>query len=652
MGDTINNIENPNEQETPHVGIVGSNESLPTVQSVDKSSPNVQSVDDSDSSTKKKITSPMWAHFKREKIDGVWKAICIYCNKKLGGGGKSGTSNLHEHYKRCAKRSTQDLRQMVLTRNENTVEGKSKIQNYIFDQTVSRKELANMIIIHEYPLSIVDHNYFRRYSHSLQPSFNIPTRNTLRADIMKIYNEYKSKIIEALESNMGRVAITTDMWTSDHQMKGYMAVTTHYIDDEWRLQNRLIRFCYVPAPHTKEVITDVLMDCFLKWNIDRKLSTLTVDNCSVNDSVIQLLKDRISPTTMILEGEFFHMRCGAHILNLIVKDGLDIIGSAINNIRESVVYWTATPKRQERKLSQDVKTRWNSTYLMLVSALPYKDVFTRLKTREPKYKNLPSDYEWKMAKEVCDKLKIFHDVTELFSGREYSTANIYFPKVCEIKMALKEWINGDNQTFSLMATKMMDKFEKYWKVIHGVMGVAALLDPRYKMDLIEYYYGMLYGDESFFEVERVRNIARNLVDEYNARMTTENERPLRPSSQVVGSSSTSNVAKVFEEIEEDDSVGMNESYVMIALAKPKDMVEFQEKVMFHIEMKKLSEAKKADRQNTKDTSEDKKSKKPDKKYEDRDRHDQDNKKRARHTTEDCVVLGNQLEDLVYAERLD
>ncbi|WOL10835.1 zinc finger BED domain-containing protein RICESLEEPER 1-like [Canna indica] len=117
----------------------------------------------------------------------------------------------------------------------------------------------------------------------------------------KIYNEYKSKIMEALESNVGRVAITTDMWTSDHQMKGYMAVTTHYIDDGWQLQNRIIRFCYVPAPHTKEVITDALMDCFLKWNIDRKLSTLTVDNCSVNDGVIHLLKDRLSPTTMILE---------------------------------------------------------------------------------------------------------------------------------------------------------------------------------------------------------------------------------------------------------------------------------------------------------------------------------------------------------------
>ncbi|WOL04694.1 zinc finger BED domain-containing protein RICESLEEPER 2-like [Canna indica] len=98
-------------------------------------------------------------------------------------------------------------------------------------------------------------------------------------------------------------------------------------------------------------------------------------------------------------------------------------------------------------------------------------------------------------------------------------------------MALKEWIKGDNQTFSLMATKMMDKFEKYWKVIHGVMRVAALLDPRYKIELIEYYYGMLYGDESFFDVERLRKIARNLVNEYSVRMTTKNEGPLRPSSQ-------------------------------------------------------------------------------------------------------------------------
>ena len=48
---------------------------------------------------------------------------------------------------------------------------KANLQNYNFDQEESRKHLAYMIIIHEYPLSMVEHVGFRRFCHSLQPSF-------------------------------------------------------------------------------------------------------------------------------------------------------------------------------------------------------------------------------------------------------------------------------------------------------------------------------------------------------------------------------------------------------------------------------------------------------------------------------------------------
>ena len=46
------------------------------------------------------------------------------------------------------------------------------------------------------------------------------------------------------------------------------------------------------CPHTTEVLCNVLMDTFLEWNIDRKLSTLTVDNCSTNDAMISLLLEK------------------------------------------------------------------------------------------------------------------------------------------------------------------------------------------------------------------------------------------------------------------------------------------------------------------------------------------------------------------------
>ena len=78
------------------------------------------------------------------------------------------------------------------------------------------------------------------------------------------------------------------------------------------------RFVYVPSPHTKNVLTKVLVDCFLEWNIDRKLSTITVDNCSTNDAMIRLLLNRLDTSSLMLSGSMLHMRCAAHILNLIV----------------------------------------------------------------------------------------------------------------------------------------------------------------------------------------------------------------------------------------------------------------------------------------------------------------------------------------------
>jgi len=84
----------------------------------------------------------------------------------------------------------------------------------------------------------------------------------------------------------------------------------------------------------------------MDWNLDRNLSTLTIDNCLINDAMIERVLEKILPRTLILGGQLFHMHCCAHILNLIVKDGLYIIFDAIEKIRESVHFWTTTPKRE------------------------------------------------------------------------------------------------------------------------------------------------------------------------------------------------------------------------------------------------------------------------------------------------------------------
>lgn len=264
----------------------------------------------------------------------------------------------------------------------------------------------------------------------------------------------------------------------------------------------------MPCPHTAEVICDTLHKCLQSWDLDRRVSTLTLDNCTTNDSMAGLMETRLGAANMLLKGKVLHMRCCAHILNLIVKDGLTVIASAISHIRESVAYWIATPKRYEKfektaldesvtldkKLNLDCKTRWNSTYIMLSIAIPYRKVFERLGDLDRNF-DCPPPSDWIFAETVCEKLKMFYELTTLFSGTKYVTANLFFPKVCEIKLKINAWGHDEDETIRKMSAAMIQKYDKYWVDIHGLMAVAVILDPRLKMTMLHACYIALFGEE-------------------------------------------------------------------------------------------------------------------------------------------------------------
>uniref|UniRef100_A0A2N9H0X0 Cyclic nucleotide-binding domain-containing protein n=1 Tax=Fagus sylvatica TaxID=28930 RepID=A0A2N9H0X0_FAGSY len=421
-----------------------------------------------------------------------------------------------------------------------------------------RRGLARMVILHEYPLSMVDHIGFREFVGLLQPMFKMICRNTLKRDIFKIYDNEKEKALQVVDKNESRIAITTDMWTSSNKKRGFMVVTAHFVNKSWTLESRVLRFIYVPSPHTKEILCNVLLECLFEWNIDRKLSTVTVDNCTTNDAMLRMLLDKLPISSLMLGGSLLHMRCAAHILNLVVQDGLTLIGDGIEKIRDSVLFWTASPKRRQKfdetarqlrvpctkELVLDCKTRWNSTYLMLSTALVYKDVFSRLKQRDSSYTSLPNERDWHIAKEICERLELFYNVTEIFSGTTYPTANMYFPLVCDLKIALSEWSVCSNELISKMASSMILKFDNYWSDINGIMGIAAILDPRYKMKLLEFYYPSIYGLNASAEIVNVKRLCCDLLDEYgDGNEDKEESSPMPTTSSFVGPSKSSSLGQ-------------------------------------------------------------------------------------------------------------
>uniref|UniRef100_A0A803LRT0 BED-type domain-containing protein n=1 Tax=Chenopodium quinoa TaxID=63459 RepID=A0A803LRT0_CHEQI len=330
-------------------------------------------------------TSAVWSDFKRKRVGDVIKAECNHCSKLLAGGSKAGTTHLKDHIKICPERVCQDLRQTRMfgtKKNLNDKNDTMTLAPYEFHQEDGRRDLAEMIILHEYPISMVEHIGFRKYSKTLQPGFKVSSRNTTRKDIMKRYELEKDNVATLLRKAKGKIALTTDMWTADNQRKGNMAVTSHFIDNTWKLQSRIIRFLYVPAPHTAEVLADALKESIQSWNLDLRLSSITVDNCSTNDAMMEILK-----------GVFPYD-------SLLLRDGLSaVVSNGVQRIRDSVVFWTASDKRVQRfeqvakqiapecsrKLALDCKTRWNSTYEMLSIATSYKEVFVVL-SAHPRYK--------------------------------------------------------------------------------------------------------------------------------------------------------------------------------------------------------------------------------------------------------------------------
>ena len=82
-----------------------------------------------------------------------------------------------------------------------------------------------------------------------------------------------------------------------------------------------------------------------------KVFTITVDNASSKDVAISYLKNRMEDwNSHPLKGEHLHVRCCAHILNLVVNDSLKLknMHSSISKIRSAVRYVRQSPGRLDR----------------------------------------------------------------------------------------------------------------------------------------------------------------------------------------------------------------------------------------------------------------------------------------------------------------
>ncbi|SPT18541.1 unnamed protein product [Triticum aestivum] len=361
------------------------------------------------------------------------------------------------------------------------------------------------------------------FSHGLtqmHPAFQIKGRHTIHDDAVKMYKGMKKDIEVELQNLDSHIFLTSDMWTSSQDL-GYMCITAHYINAEFNYKKKTISFAEVKYPHTGYAIEEEIVRCLTEWGIRSKLFTLTLDNASNNTNACEQLR-KYYKHELLLEDQHLHVRCCAHILNILVHDGMKIIHEAIDMIRELLKYIDSSPSRlqdfntiasgmglrSKKGISVDTLTRWNSTWKMLVEALTYLASYANRKMIDS-----PSEEQWEKAKAICEFLKAFEELTLIVSAHRKPTSHKFLPVVLSIRHALKDpgWQTSD--VLKELAVAMQTKLDKYWDPeekenadpnrrikskgieFNHALVIATFLDPRRKEDYLDFLYCKLSTNE-------------------------------------------------------------------------------------------------------------------------------------------------------------
>lgn len=111
----------------------------------------------------------------------------------------------------------------------------------VYDQEEAQKALNSVFVLHDYPPSVANHPGLRAFVGALRPSFEMVTPKTIRNDILDHYERERRKVLDHLQKNSGRVAVTTELWTDDKRKRDYIAVTGHFIDKSWNPRRCILR---------------------------------------------------------------------------------------------------------------------------------------------------------------------------------------------------------------------------------------------------------------------------------------------------------------------------------------------------------------------------------------------------------------------------
>lgn len=116
-----------------------------------------------------------------------------------------------------------------------------------------------MIIVDEFPFSIVEKEGLRNFMKVIVPQFHNPSHRNLTRNCNELYGEEKKLMKKCFKEARPKICLTTDTWTSIQRIND-MCLTAHFIDRNWNLHKRIINFCPISS-HKGDVMVASITAC-------------------------------------------------------------------------------------------------------------------------------------------------------------------------------------------------------------------------------------------------------------------------------------------------------------------------------------------------------------------------------------------------------
>lgn len=396
--------------------------------------------------------SAIWKHFKLDTPTSP-TATCYICNAKVARGGdkvgKFNTTNLNKHLQKHHAKEHAELRAkpaesttMQLTLVD-ALQRREKLPAGSVKATNITEKVMEFIVLDSQHLSVVDNEGFRRLLEHLEPRYSLPSRKYFSA-LPELYKKVCKHISEELK-DVTSMSFTTDIWSSDVCPMSLLSLTAHWLDASYSPHSAMLQAKNFHGSHTGDAISAAIKEILDQWHIP-----LTKVHVILRDNASNMKK---ATNTMGVRS----LSCFAHTLQLVGNEGLlsqRSVSDTIANCRQIVGHFKHSPlaysrlhdiqlqmQMEPKRLQQDVRTRWNSTYYMIESLLEQRRALAAYVVDH----DLPATltvHQWTLLEKTMTVLKPFEELTRKVSSSTASAADV-IPAVTVLKRILAKENEAD-----------------------------------------------------------------------------------------------------------------------------------------------------------------------------------------------------------------